>query len=381
MPGVGVREWFAVGQVIASGKLARYGAASGGRLSRFEARFAEAFGVKHALTMSSGTAALVSALAAAGVGPGDEVLVPAYTWIASAGAPLAVGATPVLVDIDETLTMDPADLERRITERSKAIIPVHMGNVVCNMDAITEIARARGLHVIEDACQAVGLRYKSKRVGTIGVMGAYSFNQFKNINVGEGGAVVTDDDRLFARARIYHDLGDVFRSHDEVAHDEPPFIGVNFKATEIQGAMLSVQLSKLEPMLRRMRSRRDAMVNILEPSTRFRVCPHNDPDNACGLHLIFETAEDAEAFSKANPRGVWRLMDTSRHVFTNWAPILEKRAAHPRMNPFDWAEGALDYAPENYARTLDILSRTCMLSVGQQYPKPLMEFLAKRMLR
>src|SRR5690606_1763494 len=160
MAKVGLREWFAVGKVIASGRLARYGDKGQGPLTRFEAEYSRKFGVKHTLTTSSGTGALISALAAAGIGPGDEVLVPAFTWIATAAAPLAVGAVPVLVDIDQTLTIDPADIQRKITPRTRAIIPVHMANMVCDMDRIMEIARDRGLLVIEDACQAVGALYK-----------------------------------------------------------------------------------------------------------------------------------------------------------------------------------------------------------------------------
>src|SRR5690606_14511714 len=152
------REWLAIGGVIASGRLARYGGPGEGPLDRFEKAFAEKFGVKHVLTVSSGTGALISALAASGVGPGDEVLVPVYTWIATAASVLAVGAVPVIVDIDETLTMDPEDIARRITPRTRAILPVHMANMVCDMEAITTLARQNGLMVIEDACQAVGVR-------------------------------------------------------------------------------------------------------------------------------------------------------------------------------------------------------------------------------
>src|SRR5262249_26445409 len=148
-----LREWLALAPVFASGKLARFSDETGGPLARFERDLCAKFGVQHALTMSSGTGALIAALGAAGIGPGDEVLVPAYTWIATAAAPLAAGAVPVLVDIDQTLTMDPADIVRKITPNTRAIIPVHMANMVCDMDSIMRIAREHGLLVIEDACQ------------------------------------------------------------------------------------------------------------------------------------------------------------------------------------------------------------------------------------
>ncbi len=380
MARVGLREWFALAPVIATGRLSRFGGGEDGPLQRFEADFATQFGVNHALTVSSGTAALIAALAAAGIGPGDEVLVPAYTWIATAAAPLAVGAVPVLVDIDQTLTMDPADIERRITPYTKAIIPVHMANMVCDMDRIMEIARRHGLIVIEDACQAVGLTYRGRRVGTIGNAGAYSFNQFKNISIGEGGAIVTNDDALFARARMYHDIGSVFRGHLDNAK-MPPIPGVNLKASQIQGAMLNVQLKKLDPMIARMRKRYDAMAPILSSMPGLRVGPHNDPQAACGLHVIFSTAEEAQYFADENKRGVYRLFDSSRHVYTNWQPVLEQRAVHPKMNPFSWAHRTIDYSPEVCARSLDVLKRTCRISLGENYPLALMTHLTRRMAR
>lgn len=380
MAKVGLREWLALAPVFASGKLARYSDETGGPLGRFEADFCTKFGVRHALTMSSGTGALISALIAAGVGPGDEVLVPAYTWIATAAAPLAAGAVPILVDVDQTLTMDPADILRKITPQTRAIIPVHMSNMVCNMDAIMRIAREHNLAVIEDACQAVGLRYKTKRVGTIGDFGAFSFNQFKNINCGEGGAVVTNDTRLFARARMYHDIGSMFRGHLDNAN-EPPMLGVNFKASQIQGAMLNVQLKRLDPMIARMRERYDVMSEILSKNKRLRIGPHNDIGNAAGLHVIFETSDDAKQFAEENKRGVYRLYDSSRHVYTNWQPVLQQRTGHPAMNPFLWTDRRIEYTPESCAQTLDILKRTCRISLGENYPVALVAYMARRMAK
>ncbi|APG94681.1 DegT/DnrJ/EryC1/StrS family aminotransferase [Sinorhizobium americanum] len=379
MARVGLREWLAVAPVFASGKLARFSGDGKSPLTRFEADFSEKFGVRHTLTVSSGTGALIAALAACGVGPGDEVLVPAYTWIATAAAAIAVGAVPVIVDIDETLTMDPADILRKLTPQTKAIVPVHMANMVCDMSAILGIARKHDLIVVEDACQAVGLTYRGVRVGTIGDAGAYSFNQFKNINIGEGGAIVTDDDRLFARARMYHDIGALFRGHLD-NYNEPSMVGINLKASQIQGAMLNVQLKKLDPMIRRMRVRYDAMAEILD-STGFRLGPHNDQENAAGLHLLFDTAEEAQTFAAENKRGVYRLFDSSRHVYTNWLPIIEQRTANPRMNPYSWAARKIEYTPDSCAKSLDILKRTCRVSLGENYPLAVMTYLARRMRR
>ncbi|MFA5206883.1 MAG: aminotransferase class I/II-fold pyridoxal phosphate-dependent enzyme, partial [Lentisphaeria bacterium] len=189
---IGQAEIEAVIKVITSKQFMRYRGGEGGYTEQFEKALQDKFQVRHALTVNSGTSALIGALAAMGIGPGDEVIVPAYTWVATAMAPLAVGAVPVMADIDESLTIDPEDIGRKITPYTKAIIPVHMINQPCDMDAIMAIAKKHHLLVCEDACQACGVSYKGKRVGTIGHTGALSFNQFKNITCGEGGAVLTN---------------------------------------------------------------------------------------------------------------------------------------------------------------------------------------------
>lgn len=376
MPRVDLSELYALGRVVANGQLLRYPRGERGYTHRFEKRLAEMVGVEHVLTVNSGTNALVTALAAAGVGPGDEVLVPAYTWMATAIAPLAVGAVPVLVDIDETLAMDPRDIERRITPHTKAIIPVHMLNLVCDMDAIMDVARRHDLVVVEDAAQAVGVTYKGRRVGAIGHLGAYSFNHFKNITSGEGGAVLTNDRRYFERARMYHDPGSFMRGHEQPT--EPLFAGLNFRVSELTGAVLWAQLSKLDPFLRRLRARHPMVARTFADLPHCRLSPHNDPDNAVALSVIFDDPEEARTFG--GTRGAERLLDTERHVFTNWEPVLAKRCFHPRMNPYQWANREITYRPEDYERTLDILARTCRVSLGAQYPLPVMQW-QKRILR
>jgi dTDP-4-amino-4,6-dideoxygalactose transaminase len=378
MPRVGIREMTTLGRVIMSGKLARYSAGPTGYTYRFEQNLAKAVGARHVLTVNSGTSALISALAAAGIGPGDEVLVPAYTWVSTAIAALAVGAVPILVEIDESLTIDPQDIKRKITPFTKAIIPVHMKNLVCDMDAIMAIAKANRLTVIEDACQAVGVSYKGRHVGTIGEIGAFSFNQFKNLNAGEGGAIVTSDDRLFTRARMYHDVGSYTRDH-VFDGNEPIFAGVNMRASELTGAVLYAQLSRLNGLIRGLRRRHDIMTSFLSRSKKLRISRHNDLPNAVGLSVIFERAEEAKAF--AQQRGVERLIDTGRHVYTNWEPIFSQRAFHTRMDPYRWANRDISYTAEMCPKTLDILERTCYVSLGAQYPLPVMWLQAKALLR
>lgn len=367
MPRVGIREMIAVNRVMARGQLLRYRGGENGFTTRFEARLSEKLGVKHSLTVNSGTSALITALVGAGVGSGDEVLVPAYTWVATAAACLAVGAVPVIVEIDETLTMDPADIERKITPYTRAIIPVHMLNLVCNMDEIVRIAARHRLLVIEDACQAVGLSYKGRRVGSIGNAGAFSFNQYKNLNSGEGGAVLTNDDRIFSRARMYHDVGSYTRQYS-FENNEAVFAGVNLRVSEITGAILYAQLPRLDPYIGRMRKRRKIMEKVLAKSKSFRVSPHNDPDSAAGLSIVFDSSEEAAAFAKKK-KGVERLIDTGRHVYTNWLPVMTRRTFDDRTNPYDRTHREIgEYSADTCPKSLDILARTCRVSLGVQFP-------------
>jgi dTDP-4-amino-4,6-dideoxygalactose transaminase len=375
---LGANELVALGRVIASGQLMRYRGGEQGFTSRFEARLKAQLAVKHVLTVNSGTSALIAALVGAGIGPGDEVLVPAYTWVSTAIAPLAVGAVPILVDIDESLTINPEDIERKITPYTKAIIPVHMQNLVCNMDAVTEIARRNKIKVIEDACQAVGVSYKGRRAGTIGDAGAFSFNQHKNLNSGEGGAVLTNDDRIFTRARMYHDVGSYTREHEDEAN-EPVFAGVNMRVSELTGAVLYAQLSGLDGLIRRLQKRRKIVAKYLSSSDKLEISPHNDLDSAAGLSVIFKKPEDAKAF--ANQAGVDRLIDTDRHIYTNWVPVLTQRSFHDRMDPFKWAHRDIKYSADMCRATLDILERSCRVSLGAQYPQPVMHLRAKMLLK
>lgn len=376
MPAVGIREWVAAGQAIANRDLLR-NSGKGRFTETFERRMGERIGAKHVLCIHGGTTALIACLAAAGIGPGDEVLVPAYTWMSTAAAPVQVGAVPILVDIDETLGMDPSDIERKITPYTRAIMPVHMVNVPCNMDAIMRIAKKHNLVVIEDACQAVGVRYRNQHLGAIGDAGAFSFNQFKNINIGEGGAVITNNDKIFARARNYSDLGSFVRGHADT-YNEPTFVGFNARVTEVDGAMLCVQLDKLDGLMKRLRARRLIAEDILSKSNRFRISPHNDPTTAVSLTVIFETRE--QAMEMAKMRGVFRLQDNSKHVYTNWEPILSKRTFHPKLNPWAWAQRPIEYNVDMCARTLDILERTCRINLGEQYPTPVVSYLMKRLV-
>ncbi|SDM19850.1 dTDP-4-amino-4,6-dideoxygalactose transaminase [Methylobacterium phyllostachyos] len=378
MTRTGWREMHALARVIQSGHLMRYSNDAGGFAARFEAALGSKIGVKHVLAVNSGTSALITALVAAGIGPGDEVLIPAYTWVATAAAVVAVGAIPILVNIDESMTIDAREAEAKITSRTRAIVGVHMLNLVCDLDSIGEMARKNGILVIEDAAQAVGVEYKHGRVGAFGHVGIFSFNQFKNISAGEGGAILTNNRTVFTRARIYHDVGSYTRN-TELDVQEPFFAGVNYRVSELTGAVLYAQLSRLDRIIRRLKERRKIMVRQLQSCKSIRIAPHHDTENAAGLVVSFEDRRQAVKFSEQ--RGVEHLAASGRHIFSNWIPIMEQRTHDVRSNPYRSDRRNIVYDPEDFRITSDILDRSCRIFLGVNHPRAIVYAQAKWLTR
>ena len=271
-------------ELIRARHLFRYGdegdAAFKHRVKSLEEEVATTFGVRYALAVSSGTAALITALSAAGIGPGDEVIVPGYTFIASMSSVIFCNAVPVLAEVDDSLTLDPADVERKITEHTRAVLPVHMIGNPCDLEALKALADTHGLLIVEDAAQAFGGSYNGRRLGTIGLVGAYSFNFYKTINAGDGGMVVTDDEELYQRAFAFHDQGHLpLRTGVEVGRRA--VIGQNFRMGELSAAVLLAQLRKLDRILQRLRELKARFKKRIEdlPGLSFRRL--NDPKGEC----------------------------------------------------------------------------------------------------
>ena len=360
---VGDEEIEAIAKVLRSGALFRYSDHS--ECERFERRYSEWLGSRHFALTVSGTYALTAAMVGLGIGPGDEVLVPAHTYMATATSVLAVGAIPVIVDIDETLTISPEAVENAIGQRTRAVVPVHMWGAACNMDAIMRVARHRNLLVVEDACQGVGGGYEGLKLGAIGDAGAFSFNYFKNMTCGEGGGVVTADDQVAERVRCAIDPCHFYWQGRQ--DSLKPFAGNGGRASEIMGAMLNIQLDRIDDMIERMRRERQRILAGTQHlgNLGLRPTPMNSPDHDCATHVMYVLphAEEAHRFASLVPGVV--ASDTGRHNYTEWDQVLLGHgAAHPAMNPYNMEANAgcrRTYSREMCSRSLDILQRTVML--------------------
>jgi dTDP-4-amino-4,6-dideoxygalactose transaminase len=359
----GDAEIEAVARVIRDGALFRYGV--GHECETFERRYADYLGVKHFALAASGSNALAAAMIAVGLGPGDEVLIPAHTYMATATSVLTVGAIPVVVDIDESITLDPAAFEAAIGPRTKAVVPVHMWGAACDMDAIMGIAERRGLIVIEDACQGVGGGYRGRKFGSIGHIGAFSFNYYKNMTSGEGGGVSVNDDTWAERARCAIDPCHFYWQGRSDATQ--PFSGNGARASELMGAMLNVQLDRIDGMVEAMRSERRSILAATASlgNLGLKPTPANSPDEDCATHVMYSlpSAQAANRFAELFPCVI--VGKTGRHNYTEWDQVLMGAGAgHPAMNPFNMpanAECRRGYSKDMCQASLDILNRTVLV--------------------
>ncbi len=303
MPGYeffGAEERKEVNDVLETGILMRYGfdAARKGifKASELEEQVCKTFGCKHAQLVSSGTAALTAAMTALGIGYGDEIIVPAFTFVASFEAVLSVGAIPVLVDVDDTLTLSPAAVRAAITPKTKCIMPVHMCGSMADMDELKAICKEHNLLLIEDACQSIGGTYKGQKLGTIGDAGTFSFDFVKTITCAEGGVVMTNSENTYENTDAYSDHGHDHKGADRGA-DLHPFIGYNFRISELHAAVGLAQIKKLDQFLSIQRTNHTALKNILSsiPEVTFRRVPDEAGDSCTFLSWFLPTTEITQA--------------------------------------------------------------------------------------
>lgn len=373
---IGKQEKQAVLEVLESQSLFRYyGPNLLSKVAAFEQNFARFVGASYAAAAANGTAALRMGLAALGVGPGDEVIVPAVTFIASVGAIVASRARPVFAEVDESLQLDPADLPKRLTARTKAIMPVHLGGVAVEMEPVLAFARGHGLKVIEDTAQSCGSVYKGRPLGTWGDVGCFSFQLEKNITSGEGGVLVTNDPELFRRAVIYSDQGGQFWTSHAGVRDTvggQPIIGENLRMNEIAGAILDCQLAKLGEILNRIERNtaivRDAIGGIKQISLR-----RHDPDrdrHSLGVLFYLPSAEQADRVSAAlraegAPAG---KVYGGQPVYA--APQILNQWTITRGCPFDcpsYFPEPIHYEMGMCPRSEDLLARGVSISIGPFY--------------
>lgn len=344
MPGPGIEligeeEIAEVMEVLRGRSLSRYGSADdpafGAKVRHVEQEIAALAGVKYGLGLSGGgSAGLWISLLGLGIGPGDEVIVPGFTYVASISAIVYARATPVLAEVDDSFNLDPADVEARITSRTRAIIVVHMLGAPARLDELKDIADRYGIPLIEDCAQAFGATYQGQGVGGIGATGVYSFNEFKTITCGDGGMIVTDDEELYSRLFAIHDQGHAPNRLGS-KYAERPFLGMNFRMTELSGAVLLAQVRKLDLIRTHLRANKRIVKSTIAelPGLGFREIVDPEGDLATHLVVTLPSAEVARAVTKE--LGGLTLDASGWHVYSNMEHLLERRTVSGKGCPFD----------------------------------------------
>jgi len=337
------------------------------KVARFERSLEQYLGVNHALGVSSGTAALKVALVAMGVGPGDEVIVPAYTFIACVSAVVAARAVPVFVEVDDSLNIDVDDLKARMSPWTKAIMAVHLQGVACDMDGILAVAERDGVGVLEDCAQSFGAVYKGRKVGTLGRMGVFSLQINKLITAGEGGCVVTDDRDLFLRAVRCHDHGNL-REFQGGA----PLLGENYRMSELAGAVAVVQLEKLAGILARMERAKEEILKATASIDRlmFRRVPEGAEDLGTSVIFFTHCAQTAREFVRAlNGENIGSSQMYDGTVYDAYPQVLNMSTATPEGCPFTCPHyhGDVRYHPGMCPTTESLAERLVYIPIAPTF--------------
>lgn len=331
-----------------------------------ESMISETLDVNHVHLVSSGTTALTVAMAAAGIGAGDEVIVPPFTFVASVEAIVLAGAIPVFAEIDDTLTLSAEGIEAAITPKTKAVNFVHMCGSMGHMDAVKAVCDKYNLVLLEDACQATGATYKGTAVGTIGQVGTFSFDSVKTISCGEGGAVLTNDEAIYNNAHMYSDHG-----HDHIGLDRGaeshPIMGGNYRISEMNAAVGVAQWQKLDRILTTQRKNKKALKDALAQYSEitFRTLPDEAGDNAGFLSIIMPTEERAQEVVKGlaeeSVPAVFYWYANNWHYFKNWKHI-QTMTSSAKL-PIELIEDRPDYTQVKTPISDDIMSRTISMLI------------------
>lgn len=374
MPGyeiIGSEEQEEIQEALSRKMLLRYELGDQSKVAEFEREFATYCGVQHALAVSSGTAALKVALVSLGIGPGDEVITQGFTFIATWEAIFDTGAVPVFAEIDDALCLDPGDLEKKITPRTKAIIPVHMCGAHAHIKDIMAVADRHGIPVIEDTAQSCGGTYHGKALGTFGKAGAFSFDSVKTITTGEGGMVITNDKDLHTRASEYHDHGHDHNPHVGRGLEKRSFIGFNYRMTELQGALGLAQLRKLDRVI--LKRQRDNKMRIKEALSKidqisFRNIPDPSGDTATFLIFFLPDRKQAEAWKRVMAEegvGTVYWYENDWHYYERWEHLLEAKSLVRSGYPFKTVSGETrcEYEKSALPKTAGLLSRALTIPI------------------
>ena len=374
MPGYelfGAQERKEVNDVLETGILMRYGfdAARDGvwKAKELETELCKTFNVAHAQLVSSGTAALTTAMAALGIGSGDEVIMPTFTFVASFEAVLSVGAVPVLVDVDDTLTLSPAAVEAAITPRTKVVMPVHMCGSMAQMDELQAICKKHNLLLLEDACQAIGASYKGRSVGTIGDAGTFSFDFVKIITCAEGGAVLTNNEEIYNKCDQYTDHGHDHMGRDRGA-DLHPYVGYNYRISELHAAVGLAQVRRLNEFLTLQKRNHSIIHNVLKEvkGVTFRRIPDAAGDAGSFLSFFLPTedmARDAVAgFAAAGIGGNFYWYDNNWHYIRKWQH-LQNGSFMNRLHD-DQKKQVMHYTNQAFPASDAIMSRCISSSIS-----------------
>ena len=341
----------------------------------FEREFAQWMHTRHALAVTSGTAALQTAIAALGIGPGDEVILPAWTWHSCFNAIVLAGALPVFAEIDESFNIDPDDIERHITPHTKLIIAVHLQGNPADMDRVLAVARKHDLKVLEDCAQSVGASYKGRPLGSMGDIGIYSLQLNKTITAGEGGAVVTNDPLLFERASRFHDLGGLRAPHEKLLGKAQGgwFIGSQFRMNEFSGGVLLAQLRKLDTIVAAIRGNAQRVYEGVRdlPGIRFRRLPDPAGELGSAVFLAFDSKAKCDRFKSAMRAESVPVGNPGGSVVLPTQPHIEQKVTVHRAWPsFTSARGkAIQYGAACCPRTIDILSRFAGPSLDPKFTR------------
>ena len=350
-----------------------YGPEPPKKVANFEQELKTYMGTKYALGVTSGTAALHCALTALGVGPGDEVILPAWTWHSGYTAILMTGALPVFAEVDESFGIDAADFEAKITPNTKAVMVVHLFGAGADLDRILPIARKRGIKVLEDVAQSAGGKHHGQRLGSLGDIGIYSFQLHKVITAGEGGAVVTNEPMLYERAIRFHDLGQLRPVHKEALSggSMPNFLGINYRMNEMTGAVMRAQLRKLDTIVAQQRRSWQFVAERIQEFRGWKLRQTHDPEGDIGwtLNLMFPDKAMRNQFVAAMTAENVPMASPSAATPLPPFPYIEKKCSpHPAWPTFNTPRGReIQYGAACCPRTMDIFNRAATLTIGPKF--------------